>query len=500
MPAAPDSPAASAPPGRRLALVVATTRYTGDLRALRAPGRDAEDLGAVLGDPALGGFEVTTVLDRASHEVRLAAEDFLADRRPGDLLLVYVSCHGLLDARRRLYFATTDTVKDRLAATGVEAQWLVELMEDCRARQQVLILDCCFSGAFARRAKAGDDGADVDVGARFTGQGRGRVVLTASRATEYSFEGEPVDGAAMPGSVFTAGLVAGIRSGDADLDGDGWVSVDDAYRYAFDHVRVTDAQQTPQRWLYGAEGSILLARAPAAATARLARPAAAAVGSGPPPPPPPQPWRVRVARWRRRRIAIAAVLAAGTVAGGAALVSLSGWPGGGDDGVVTPPYRKTLTATAPWRLVLRDDLGENGEKDVGCVAALYDGTGELLRQTETVHGERSYQQHESGTFRVEVDHTGCVVVAREGNGERALPFTHQSYTGDSDAFPATGPVLVEARDTDDDCDLTLRDARTGAELDLATWRPGGGPVSLDPGAAPAAYLEAPGCDVRVSAG
>jgi uncharacterized caspase-like protein len=208
-------PAPELPSGPRLALVVATTRY-GDpaLRQLRAPARDAADLAEVLDDPDIGGFAVTSVIDRSAQQIRLAVEDFLTDRDTDDLLVVYLSCHGLIDARRRLYFAGTDTVKSRLAATGVEAQWLLEQMEDCRARRQVVILDCCFSGAFAHGSKG-----ESDLGLeRFHGQGRGRVVLTASRATEYSFEGEPVPGSAPAGSVFTAALVEGLRTGDADAD------------------------------------------------------------------------------------------------------------------------------------------------------------------------------------------------------------------------------------------------------------------------------------------
>lgn len=265
MPGSPDSrPAPDLPPGRRVALVVSTATYSDtSLRQLRAPARDAADLSHVLADPQIGGFAVTSVIDGTAQEVRLAVEEFLSDRALDDLLVVYLSCHGLVDLRRRLYFAATDTLKGRLAATGVEAQWLLDQMEDCRARQQVLILDCCFSGAFAHGAK-GD--TDLRLGERFHGQGRGRVVLTASRASEYSFEGEPLPGSAMPGSVFTSSLVAGMRSGAADVDNDGYISVDDAYTYAFDHVRATDAEQTPQRWLYGAEGTILLARSPAGIT------------------------------------------------------------------------------------------------------------------------------------------------------------------------------------------------------------------------------------------
>ena len=190
-------PAADPLPGPRLALVVATNTYTDPgLRQLRAPAQDADDLTQVLADPGIGGFDVTTVIDKPAHRVRLAIEDFLNGRGTGDLLLVYLSCHGLLDARRRLYFAATDTRKDRLGSTGVEAAWVVDQLEHCRARRQVLILDSCFSGAFAHGAKGE---ADLGLQDRFLGQGRGRVVLTASTATEYSFEGDPDDAPPRPG-------------------------------------------------------------------------------------------------------------------------------------------------------------------------------------------------------------------------------------------------------------------------------------------------------------
>ena len=255
-------PPADSPAGARLALVVATSSYTDPgLRLLRAPARDAADLAQVLADPGIGGFAVTTVIDQPAQQIRVAVEDFLDGRGTGDLLLVYLSCHGLLDARRRLFFAAADTRKDRLGATGVEAAWVLDQLEHCRARRQVLILDSCFSGAFAHGAKGE---ADLGLQDRFLGQGRGRVVLTASTATEYSFEGDPTDAAVTPtGSVFTVALVQGLRTGAADTDRDGHVSVDDAYAYVFDQVQAAGAAQTPQRWLYGAEGQILLARSPA---------------------------------------------------------------------------------------------------------------------------------------------------------------------------------------------------------------------------------------------
>jgi len=246
-------------PGPRLALVVATATYADPgFTQLRAPAQDASDMIDVLSDPDIGGFTVTPVLDRPEYEIRRAVGMFLAGRGVDDLVVVYLSCHGVLDARGRLYFAATDTAKEQLAATAVESGWLLDRLEECRARRQVLILDCCFSGAFAQTK--GD--AEIDLERRLVGTGRGRAVLTASRAGEYSYEGTPLPDANTNRSVFTAALVDGLRSGDADRDRDGYISVEDAYAYAADRVKAVGGAQSPQRWLYGAEGEIVLARNP----------------------------------------------------------------------------------------------------------------------------------------------------------------------------------------------------------------------------------------------
>src|SRR5215470_1164439 len=249
-------------PGPRRALVVATTTYADSaFTQLRAPAQDAAEMIDVLADPEIGGFTVTPVLNRPEYEIRRAVGAFLAGRGVDDLVVVYLSCHGVLDARGRLYFAATDTMKAQLNATAVESAWLLDRLEECRARRQVLILDCCFSGAFAQ-TKGGAEVAEVELERRLGGAGRGRAVLTASRAGEYSYEGEPLPGTATGRSVFTAALVDGLRSGEADRDGTGYISVEDAFAYAADRVKAAGGAQSPQRWLYGAEGEIILARNP----------------------------------------------------------------------------------------------------------------------------------------------------------------------------------------------------------------------------------------------
>jgi DNA-binding beta-propeller fold protein YncE len=251
--------------GRRLALVVATGTYADPtLAKLRAPGRDASDLAAVLEDAAVGGFEVETVLDAPAESLRRRIAQFCAQNGPGDLALVYLSCHGVLDDRGRLYYATADTDRALLSATAVSSAWLNEQLEDCRCRRQILVLDCCHSGAFAKGAK-GEGG--LALRERF--EGRGRVVLTGSRGTEYSFEHDRVVGDSVS-SVFTRALVEGLRSGDADRDGDGVITVSELYDYAYEAVRARESRQTPTLWTYGAEGDLLVAHSPRGAIVKAA--------------------------------------------------------------------------------------------------------------------------------------------------------------------------------------------------------------------------------------
>lgn len=255
-------PAPKLPDGPRAALVVATGSYNDPtLTRLRSTAHDAKEMANVLADPDIGSFEVTSVVDRSAQEIRLAVEDFLEGRGPADLVVVYMSCHGLLDRQDRLYFAATDTRKDRLAATAVEASWLWDRLEECRSSCQVVILDCCNSGAFGRAGGKGEADTDLRLSERFVTQGRGRAILTASRANQRSWEGTAA-GEAGSSSVFTSALAEGLRTGAADLDGDGYVSVEEAYKYAYRKVIESNAGQIPQHSISGGEGNMLLTRNP----------------------------------------------------------------------------------------------------------------------------------------------------------------------------------------------------------------------------------------------
>jgi uncharacterized caspase-like protein len=245
--------------GSRSALIVASDDYTDpELRRLRAPASDAQALAAVLRDPGIGGFQVRTLLNEPAHEVSLAVEEFFADRTPDDLLLVHFSCHGVKDEGGELYFATANTRLRRLGATAVAAEFVNRRMSRSRSRRVVLLLDCCYAGAFERGMTA-RAGAGMAIEEHFGG--RGRAVITASSAMEYAFEGDQLaDTQELQPSVFTGALVEGLETGEADRDQDGLVGLDELYDYVYDKVRAATPNQTPGKWTFAVQGDLVIAR------------------------------------------------------------------------------------------------------------------------------------------------------------------------------------------------------------------------------------------------
>ena len=234
---------------RRRALLVATGSYSDPgLAGLRAPAGDVDSLAEVLADGSIGQFEVQELVDRPTEEIKRAIEGFFAEARRADLLLLYFSGHGVLSQGRRFYFATASTSLQYLRATAIEDGFVNGVMQESRARSIVLVLDCCHSGAFGKGLTP-KSGLTIDVEHRF--EGRGRVTLSASTELEYAFEeSDPATGInelapSTPASLFTSCLVDGLRSGEADIDGDGEISVDELYDYVCHRVRERSPHQTP---------------------------------------------------------------------------------------------------------------------------------------------------------------------------------------------------------------------------------------------------------------
>ncbi|MGX9887905.1 caspase, EACC1-associated type [Streptomyces sp. NPDC002276] len=346
--------------GGRYALLVATASYQDErLRSLWAPTRDARQLARVLEDPAIGDFTVALVDNPSSHALRRRIEDFFADRATADTLLLHFAGHGLKDDTGRLFLAASDTVRSRLESTAVPAEYVGRLMMRSSAQRVALLLDCCYAGAFERgMISRSDDDVHVEdsfTALRRTVGERGRAVLTATSAVEYAFEGNDVPGQPVGRrgpSLFTGALVEGLRTGDADLGGDGIVGLSELAEYVGDRVRAVTPHQNPQLWMFGGRGDIPIAHAP-----HHPQPPVPARAPAPSPGlPVASRRRPRVRLTRTRSVAVATLLTAGTVTASLLLTNQTG--SGGQHGDTGPSDR-------PRGNILVDGKPVTASKDTG---------------------------------------------------------------------------------------------------------------------------------------
>ena len=243
----------------KVALLIGVGEYGLGLNPLPSAVKDVEAMQRVLQHPEMGQFDqVKALTNPAPQEMQEEIETLFANRNKDDLILLFFSGHGVKDDSSRLYLATTLTKKtpqgELVKSTAVPASFVNDVMRNSRSKRQVVLLDCCFSGAFAEDMRAKDDGT-VDVQTQLGGEGR--AVLTSSTSTQYSFE---QDGSDL--SVYSRFLVEGLETGVADLNGDGVISIDELHDYASGKVREAAPAMQPKIYAVEEGFKIRLAKAP----------------------------------------------------------------------------------------------------------------------------------------------------------------------------------------------------------------------------------------------
>ncbi|MBD2518549.1 caspase family protein [Nostoc sp. FACHB-973] len=245
----------------KVALLIGVSEYEPGLNPLPASVNDVQAIAKVLQHPEMGGFAEANIQKLENPEAQKmheAIETLFSDRSKDDLVVLYFSGHGIKDENGKLHLATRFTRKNSqgrlIKSTAVPASFIHDIMNESRSKRQVVILDCCFSGAFPEGWSVKDDGSvniQVEMG------GEGRVVLSSSTATQYSFQqsGENL-------SIYTRYLIEGIETGAADQDNDGEISVDELHEYAKKKVQEASPAMRPGISAFREGFKIHLAKAP----------------------------------------------------------------------------------------------------------------------------------------------------------------------------------------------------------------------------------------------
>ena len=539
--------------GRYRALLIGNSTYPADehnLQSLRGPVKDIAVLNRALADPGTGMFadiDVTLLPEVTTSRAIRALGRFFGEAARDDVLLFYFSGHGKLDQAGRLHLCMQDTESTDLLATALSSTRINEFADASHARNVVIVLDCCFSGAF----RGGDLGDTV--------AGPGRYVMTSCRGSQLANDAT-VDNST---SHFTQHLVDGLTGAAADHDGDGYVTFSELYAYVDRRLRET-GKQIPQRRVQG-DGDLALARreqpaatppdgSPAvdgqaareqaaqeaagthaagagAGPARTKSPAGAQRGTGlragaglaggaprpeagagggelsrPSGSPGDGTPGGRMRRGVSRRAATLVAVAVAAAAGGAiagVLLTSNGPSGSGPGGGGSFAGQNTFTATAPWRLKV-DGSAETAND--GCTISLIDarsGT-EVRTFSGSIYKTATFVISNTGTFRWRLNDPKCVVVGQPGLDTVTLPFALEQYgLGDTSVFAAPAKVAVTVTDWQgsNTCSFALYDPATGTELDFGqAVKAQGGTLMLESSGKKTAFVETTGCGFHVSAG
>lgn len=229
----------------KAALLIGVSEYNSEsgLKPLPSAAEDVQAMQRVLLQSSEFSTEDITVLTNPQkHDVEEAIYKLFSARQKEDLLLFYFSGHGIKDETGRLYFSLPTTCKEQngslIKYTAIPTTDLHESMNDSRSTCQVVVLDCCFSAAFAKGLTIKDDGR-IDIPAQLGG--KGRVIFTSSDSIGYSFCKD-----SLKLSVYTHFFVQGLEEGTADLDEDGLISADEMDIYVSEKVRQCVPEMNPQ--------------------------------------------------------------------------------------------------------------------------------------------------------------------------------------------------------------------------------------------------------------
>lgn len=244
---------------RRIAMLVGVDDYADPaLQTLSFAGKDADDLAAVLMDPAIGGYDEVVVVTGAEATTRAgivhAIERVTADLQRDDTFLLYLSGHGTLDLDAirgtRLYFLPSDGELAEPVETALEVAWLERTLTQLEPRRRVLVLDTCHNG----RSKSGLSGSTASRLRQLRGDPPPPSSVSAvseSEARLYAaqYYQPAMEDPDLENGVYTHFLIEALTSGRdaADLDRDGLVDVVEAHDYARDGtIRYTGGLQVPR--------------------------------------------------------------------------------------------------------------------------------------------------------------------------------------------------------------------------------------------------------------
>ena len=260
----------TAPAGKKYALLIGVNKYDKEpLRSLKYSENDVNDLAAVLTDAGFQHIVLMTQSEAAARKddalapkvenVHKQLKAFLADRGPGDVVLVAFSGQGVQFKGRGAGFLCPADADPDDPKTLISAAEVYKDLEGCKADVRFLLAGGSRNDPLAASPKFAAD-PEITLHPQIEKTPGGVAAFFACSAGEKAFDSDE-----LKHSVFFHFVIKGLQ-GEADLDGDGQVDLDELVRYTkrqtADFVRQSnpDVRQAPEL-MSVTRGAIPLAKA-----------------------------------------------------------------------------------------------------------------------------------------------------------------------------------------------------------------------------------------------
>ena len=231
----------------RKALLIGTSQYLEGFKPLKSATHDVSALAKLLNNPEIGRFdEVQVETDLESSILAEKIETWYLGHGKDDFVLLFLVGHGVKDADRKLHFAATNTKKVReklITTTAIAASDVSRWMGGSKAKRQIVILNCCFSGAFGDLVPMDEGAIDVDEAI----WAEGRVVMTSTSSMAYAFE--RLIGGEL--SVYGHYLEEGLRTGAAAATDSDEITIDRLHQYVSRKVQEEAPSMVPKIFAKG---------------------------------------------------------------------------------------------------------------------------------------------------------------------------------------------------------------------------------------------------------
>ena len=241
------------------ALLVGVGQYDdSSFPSLSAPTQDVEALQDLLRRPDIGAnrtADITVLNSPTLQQLRETIETFCTLRHADETVLIYFSGHAILNDQAQLFFPCRDTARSQLELTAYPLSELKAELEACQS--SVIILDCCFSGTFAKDMLAPQD---FDALAREFGSTR-RALLTSPTSIDYSPSHKSKQRSTYTQILLDA-LETGMADGSANQPLNGEVNVTELHAYISSHLQEMLPALSPTLYAQGDGYKMVIVFAP----------------------------------------------------------------------------------------------------------------------------------------------------------------------------------------------------------------------------------------------